>query len=148
MRPAAPPKTRGDKVPDTIPYSLLVELVVTDPEIISELWAKREGRERDEYALGALRLGMLALRQLRGQIDAVAAPLPRQDERRLDDVPLALAPAPSCTTHDTLEDGEEDCFNVEPVEEEFEAAVAGGDEIAAVPSSYWLRRRRSRSRFH
>jgi hypothetical protein len=146
MRPATPPKTRGDKVPDTIPYSLLVELVVTDPEIITELWSKREGRERDEYALGALRLGMLALRQLRGQIDAVAAPLPRQDG--LDDAPATLVPAPSCTTHDTQEDGEEDCFGVEPVEEQFEAAVAGGDEIAAVPSSYWLRRRRTRSRFH
>jgi hypothetical protein len=90
---------------------------------------------------------MLALRQLRGQIDVTAAPLPRQDER-LDDVPLALSPAPSCTTHDTLEDGEEDCFGVEPIEEEFEAAVAVGDDVAAVPSSYWLRRRRSRSRFH
>ncbi len=52
MYPAAPPKVREDKFPDTIPYSLLLELVVTDPEVIAELWAKQEGRDRDEYALG------------------------------------------------------------------------------------------------
>ena len=147
MPHAAPPKKRQDKIPDTIPYSLPLELVVTDPEIITELWAKREGRERDEYALGALRLGMLGLRQLRGQIDAVANPLPRQDER-LDDVPPPLPPVPSCANQEAMEEAEEDCFGVEPLEEEFAATVTAGDEIAAVPSAYWLRRRRNRSRFH
>lgn len=146
MRPTAPPKLRAEKFPDTIPYSLPLELVVSDPEVITELWAKREGRERDEYALGALRLGMLALRQLRGQIDAVASPSPRQDERRLDDMPPVLSQARSSVGQGAVAEDEEDCFSVEPVEEEFEAAVAAGDEIAAVPSSYWLRRRRNRGR--
>ena len=43
------------------------ELTITDPEVISELHAKQEGAERDEYALGALRLGVLALKQARGR---------------------------------------------------------------------------------
>ena len=92
MYPSAPRKVREDKFPDTIPYSLLLELVVTDPEVITELWAKPEGRERDEYALGALRLGILALRQARGQIDAAAPAVPHEDERPLQ-VPPALPKA-------------------------------------------------------
>jgi hypothetical protein len=139
MRPAAPPKTRQDKFPDTIPYSLPLELVVTDPEIIAELWAKREGRERDDYALGALRLGMLALRQLRGQIDAVAAPAAGQDEPHVDRVP----PAPSRASEVVLIEGAEEHLDAEPAAEElFEEPVTAACDLPAVSSSYWLRRRR------
>ena len=53
--------------PDTLPFSLPLELTVADPEVIAELHAKQEGRERDEYALGALRLGVLALGRLGGR---------------------------------------------------------------------------------
>lgn len=75
--------------PETLPYSLPLELTVTDPEVITELNAKQEGRERDEYALGALRLGVLAFKQARGQIDA--GTLRHEGERLLGDVQLALS---------------------------------------------------------
>ena len=78
-----------DLAPDTIPYSLPLELTVTDPEVITELNAKQEGRERDDYALGALRLGVLALRQARGQVDANT--LKHEGERLLADVKEALS---------------------------------------------------------
>jgi hypothetical protein len=78
-----------ENVPDTLPYSLPLELTVTDPEVIAELSAKQEGRERDKYALGALRLGVLALRQARGQIDANT--LRHEGERLLGDVQVALS---------------------------------------------------------
>ena len=147
MYPAAPPRVREDKFPDTIPYSLLLELVVTDPEVITELWAKPEGRERDEYVLGALRLGILALRQARGQIDTGAHALPREDARPFGDVQPALSQAGNGASQDTFEEDEEPCLAVEPVAEEFGESVVADYGAATVPSSYWLRRRRSRSRF-
>jgi len=58
----------GEAAPDFLP----LELTVTDPEAIVELLTRTEGRDRDEYALSALRLGLLALRQARGQVDSVA----------------------------------------------------------------------------
>jgi hypothetical protein len=75
--------------PETLPFSLPLELTVADPEVVAELIAKQEGRERDNYALGALRLGVLALRQARGQIDANA--LRHEGEKLLGDVHLALS---------------------------------------------------------
>jgi hypothetical protein len=75
--------------PETLPFSLPLELTVTDPEVVAELNGKQEGRERDEYALGALRLGVLALKQARGQIDAGI--LRHEGERLLGDVQLALS---------------------------------------------------------
>jgi len=78
-----------DNTRETLPFSLPLELTVNDPEVISELCAKQEGRERDEYALGALRLGVLALRQARGQIDANT--LKREGEHLLGNVQLALS---------------------------------------------------------
>ena len=89
MQSAASPKVAEDTVPDTIPYPVQLDLTVTDPEVVSKLRAKREGRERDDYALGALRLGVLALCQARGQIDANA--LKHEGERLLSDVQLALS---------------------------------------------------------
>lgn len=49
--------------------SLELKLTVSDPEVVAEL-SKRTGRERDEYALTALRVGILALRQAGGLVDA------------------------------------------------------------------------------
>src|SRR5258707_3697867 len=48
---------------------LLLQLKVTDPEISAALRAHAEGEARNHYALGALRLGVLALRTAAGQID-------------------------------------------------------------------------------
>ncbi|MGH7297796.1 MAG: hypothetical protein ACRELB_22850, partial [Polyangiaceae bacterium] len=56
-----------------------LELLVTDPEVAHELGVRTEGRERDEYARQALRLGVLALRQASGALDAQT--LQREGER-------------------------------------------------------------------
>jgi len=50
-------------------FALPLELNVTDPELIRELLAHAEGKPRDDYALCALRVGLLALKQARGQVD-------------------------------------------------------------------------------
>ena len=49
--------------------TLVLQLKVTDPEISAALRAHAEGESRNQYALGALRLGVLALRAASGQID-------------------------------------------------------------------------------
>jgi hypothetical protein len=49
-----------------------VDFLVRDPEVAYELAQRTEGRERDEYTAGALRLGVLALRQASGALDARA----------------------------------------------------------------------------
>jgi hypothetical protein len=72
----------------SLPYSLLLELTITDAEVIAELCQRLEGRDRDDYALSALRLGILALKQARGQVDAQA--LKREGELLLKDVAQAL----------------------------------------------------------
>ena len=89
MHSIATEETTENNAPETLPYSLPLELTVTDPEVVAELFAKQEGRERDEYALGALRLGVLALKQARGQIDANT--LKREGEHLLGNVQLALS---------------------------------------------------------
>jgi hypothetical protein len=55
---------------DDLPVSLLLELSVRDPETIAELCAFAEGEPRDEFARQALRIGVLALRQARGNLDS------------------------------------------------------------------------------
>ena len=50
--------------------SLLLELRVTDPDVMAELQKYAEGSVRDEFAQTALRIGVLALRQARGTLDA------------------------------------------------------------------------------
>jgi hypothetical protein len=55
-------RARGD--------GLAVELRITDPEVIAELQRIPEGEAREQYALSALRLGVLSLRMASGQVDA------------------------------------------------------------------------------
>jgi len=86
MLTSAAPSDVG--VPDSIPYSLPIEITLTDPEIIAEVWPKTEGRERDEYVVGALRVGILALRQARGHVDAAA--IRHEGEHLLKEVQTAL----------------------------------------------------------
>jgi hypothetical protein len=52
-----------------LPYRLLLELTVEDPDTIAELCQHTEGDDRERFALSALRIGVLALRQARGQVD-------------------------------------------------------------------------------
>src|SRR5579872_7440799 len=60
---------------------LLLELSVEDPDTIAELSLHPEGRERERFALSALRIGVLALRQARGQVDG--AEIRRQTDHML-----------------------------------------------------------------
>jgi len=60
---------RGDRASGES-FSLVLELTVQDRDTIAELCAFPEGEARDEFALNALRIGVLALRQARGQLDA------------------------------------------------------------------------------
>ena len=53
---------------------------VIDPEVVAELSAYPEGRARNEFARSALRVGVLAIRQAEGEIDAGAV---RQESDRL-----------------------------------------------------------------
>jgi hypothetical protein len=71
-----------------LPFALLLELRVTDRDLIQELAVHPEGAPRDEYALCALRIGLLALKQARGQIDADA--VRRESERLMVDLEAAL----------------------------------------------------------
>ncbi|MFO1020026.1 MAG: hypothetical protein U0903_04935 [Planctomycetales bacterium] len=73
---------------ETLPIFLELVLMVSDPEIISELRRRPEGRDRDEFAMSALRLGVLALRQARGQLDAQA--LKREGDQLLSSVQSSL----------------------------------------------------------
>jgi hypothetical protein len=70
-----------------IPRLVHLELVVTDSDSISELQLYDES-EREEYALCALRIGLLSLRHARGQIDADA--VKREGDRLLSDLKQAL----------------------------------------------------------
>ena len=80
------PETNGRS--EQLPFSLLIELTVTDAEVIAELWQRPEGRPRDDYALIALRLGVLALKHARGQVDGQA--LKQEGELLLSGVEGAL----------------------------------------------------------
>ena len=68
--------------------SVPLMLVVGDHDSVAELLQKSEGRERDEYALAALRIGLLSLKHARGQIDADA--VKREGEKLLGDLKHAL----------------------------------------------------------
>jgi hypothetical protein len=62
----------ADIVGPTLNATVLLELEVSDPEVVAELQKHSEGDPRQAYALGALRLGVMALRQAAGALDATA----------------------------------------------------------------------------
>jgi len=49
--------------------SIELSLVITDPEMIDEITAFPEGRNRQDFAVSALRIGILALKQAEGRVD-------------------------------------------------------------------------------
>ncbi|GAB4160710.1 MAG: hypothetical protein Tsb009_38020 [Planctomycetaceae bacterium] len=53
-----------------LPNSLPLNLVVRSSETIAELCDYPEGEAREQFALEALRIGVMALKQARGQLDA------------------------------------------------------------------------------
>lgn len=64
--------TADDATLDTLPRFLDLELHVSEPDVVTELCEHPDGRARHEYATGALRIGVLALRQAAGRIDATS----------------------------------------------------------------------------
>ncbi len=50
--------------------AIMLELLATDPELSSELARFRQGRERSDFAITAKKIGVLALRQAQGRIEA------------------------------------------------------------------------------
>ena len=76
---------------DRFPAEDILTLVlrVTDPEVVAELLEHPEGPPREQYALSALRLGVLALRQASGSIDAER--IRKEGERLVGDVRELLA---------------------------------------------------------
>lgn len=64
-----------------LPFRLPIELTVEDSDTIAELCQYAEGDERERFALSALRIGVLALRQARGQVDGEQ--IRRQTDRML-----------------------------------------------------------------
>lgn len=54
------------------PNSLCLQLTVREPEVIAELCKFEEGDDRNGFALSALRIGILALRQASGVLDVNA----------------------------------------------------------------------------
>jgi hypothetical protein len=79
-------------------HSVPLSLVITDHDCVTELLQKPDGRERDEYALTALRIGLLALRHARGQIDADA--VKREGEKILSDLKHALGQSQAAINND------------------------------------------------
>jgi hypothetical protein len=64
-------------------------LRVTDPEVVAELQRHGEEAAREQFALSALRLGVLALRQASGSVDAER--IHAEGERLVGDVRTLLA---------------------------------------------------------
>lgn len=72
----------------TTTADLILELNITDPELIAELEQFADPAERDDFALKALKIGVLALKQARGQIDADM--VRREGERLMVDLKSRL----------------------------------------------------------
>ncbi|MCA9042261.1 MAG: hypothetical protein KDA65_18050 [Planctomycetaceae bacterium] len=75
------PETRSTETPGEESAYLHLELIVRDQNVIAELETQR-GEDREQFALDALRIGVLALKQARGQVDADA--VRRESERMLE----------------------------------------------------------------
>src|SRR5262245_12384666 len=69
--------------------AIRLELWVRDPELAAALVAVSEGRRREEFALGALKIGVLALRQAQGRVDAEA--VRNEGERLIANLAAQLA---------------------------------------------------------
>ncbi len=78
---------------------LELHLAVSDPETVDELASYADGDEREQFALNALRIGVLALRQAHGRVDADL--IQRETQRMLAALEGQLA-AHTAQTHDKL----------------------------------------------
>lgn len=73
--------------PGDVGSVISLTLAVTDPEVVYEL-QQRKGEERNRYAMTALRVGVLALRQAGGFVDAQK--LQNEGERLVTEVDVRL----------------------------------------------------------
>ncbi len=89
---------------------LFLELSITDRDLVRELSQFPPGEARDEFALNALRIGMLALRQARGQLDADL--IQRETSRMLSSMEHQLT-AHSAQVQDRLAGALKDYFDPE-----------------------------------
>src|ERR1700693_1420576 len=87
--PKMPPVSVGEapRLVGEAPRLVRIEVVVSDSDSIAEL-VLYQGAEREEYALCALRIGLLSLRHARGQIDADV--VKHEGDRLLSDLKQAL----------------------------------------------------------
>ena len=67
-----------------MPESVHINISVTDSDSVRELIIRKAGRDRDEYSLSALRIGLLSLKHARGQVDADA--VKREGDRLLQNL--------------------------------------------------------------
>lgn len=74
---------------DPLPFGLPLELTVTDRDVVAAISSVADGRAREEYALCALKIGVLALQQAEGQLDAEV--IQRESERMLSDLNQRLS---------------------------------------------------------
>ena len=72
------------RMESTTAADLILELTISDPDLIAELEQYADGDEREQFALKAIKIGVMALRQARGQIDADA--VRREGERLMNDL--------------------------------------------------------------
>lgn len=62
----------AEQVDSRITNRIMLHLTVTDPDVCSELRSREDEEERSRYALAAIRIGVQAMRQASGVIDAVS----------------------------------------------------------------------------
>lgn len=80
---------KNQSLAENIHNTLRLELEIEDSETIAELNRHEEAAERHQYAVTALRLGVLALRSARGEIDKDA--IKREGEVLVSNVRRAMA---------------------------------------------------------
>jgi hypothetical protein len=68
--PTTEPAWEHEPYREQEPHTVTLDLTVNDPELVAALEAYPAGRARDRFALTALRIGILALRQAQGRVDS------------------------------------------------------------------------------
>ena len=74
------------------PATVELYLQIDDGDLCSELAAYPEGQEREEFAISAMKIGVIALRQTQGRIDADR--IRQEGERFVDNMRTALETPP------------------------------------------------------
>ena len=61
----------GKTTVHNLPAALEISFTSTDTEVIASLLDRKAGKQRDEFLRGAIRLGVIAMESLSGQVDAL-----------------------------------------------------------------------------